>query len=40
MRGSKGYFGIELLKISIGIEVEGVKMLNENLDYSIEIRRM
>ena len=35
--GSKGYFSFEFLKISIEIEAEGVKILKEILDFSIEI---
>ena len=36
IRGSKGYFSIEFWKISIEIETEGVKMLRQILDFSIE----
>ena len=38
IRGGKGYFSINFLKISIEIEVEGVKTLNEILCFSIEIK--
>ena len=38
IRGSKGYFSIEFLKISIEIEVEGVKIFHDILDFSNEIK--
>ena len=37
IRASIGYFNIDILKISFKIEVERVIVLNEILDFSIEI---
>ena len=34
----KGFFSIVLFKISIEIEAEGVKLLSEILNFSIEIK--
>ena len=36
MRGSKGYFSIDILKISFGIEAEGLN--SQILDLRIEIK--
>ena len=38
VRGSISYFSIDFLKISINFETEGVKILNEILDFSTEIK--
>ena len=36
-KSEKGYFSIDILKISIEIEVDGVKILSEILCFSTEI---